>query len=215
MIIDPFVDWWTSKNVMGNVVRSSTAFKSVTKEMGLGCLDGCIAHYVCNKVPTSAKEESCVGKTDVDILSISDIDFSSLLEYDTALHTLPRTEYITLFLSIPNTITKVAVDKNDRQKILGYGAVQQLGSGFHIGPLYADKPDVVSEIMHSLLCELPASKPISVFVPTKNEVAVHMIENMGFKQNPNLIFERIYSKKIIPLPFERVYAMCDLNVSFF
>lgn len=125
--------------------------------------------FFYNNIRFEGKEK---GQESNLLVPTREIPFQSLVDYDTPLFGANRSQFLRLWLQMPNTWSYA---KKLDDKLIGYGCIRQCSIGFKIGPLYANDFVTANEIFLALLVK---SRGSSVFldVPEINNEAMQLAQ---------------------------------------
>lgn len=142
-----------------------------------------------------------------DIIPLSPALWDRVLEYDRPLFPENRNTFLQAWLRQPESIT-LGVLKNGR--LAGYGMIRVCRSGYKIGPLFADDPELAERLFISLKSQIPTGSPIYLDVPEVNTAAVFLAEKYEMK----VVFEtaRMYTGSFPDLPFSRLFGVTSFEL---
>ncbi len=109
------------------------------------------------------------------VAPLSSVPPAELIAYDRRLFPASRPEFLRSWVRQPDTVSLAAI-RNDH--LAGYGVLRPCRSGFKIGPLFADAPDLAEELFHGLISTQPG-RPIYFDTPEPNTEAVSLAERHG------------------------------------
>jgi len=137
---------------------------------------------------------------------ISGVSFAELEHYDRSFFPAPRTAFLKSWISRTGTRGRLVVENGS---IVGYGVIRPCYRGFKIAPLFADSPEIASELFDSLSA-LAGGRPIFLDIPVCNEAAVQLVERQGM----NRVFEtaRIYRGTPPELPLNSIYGITSFEL---
>jgi len=102
----------------------------------------------------------------------------------------------------------LGITKKDRT-LAGYGYIRRCRTGFKIGPLFADSPDLADALL-TALCEDTAGEPVFLDIPEPNASALALAQRHRMEQ----MFEtaRMYTKGEPGLPLDRVFGVTTFEL---
>ena len=115
----------------------------------------------------------------VAIVPLRHVPFSQLLEADRAWFGYDRTSFLSALVSGPGAVSFAAVRLSEDGKlrfnsyrdICGYVITRPAVSGFKIGPLFATKDSVASELVAAVVRTLPVGSHVAVDIPAPARLA--------------------------------------------
>jgi hypothetical protein len=83
-------------------------------------------------------------------------------------------------------------------------------SGYKVGPLFGDSPDLADRLFLALRTQAPAGSPVFLDTPSVNLAAVDLAE----RHNMAVAFEtaRMYKGKVPILPMERLFGVTTFEL---
>jgi len=142
-----------------------------------------------------------------EIIKLSELPFGVVEAYDRPFFPDNRTRFLKSWLNQPESIALGVMQKG---KLAGYGMVRSCRSGYKIGPLFADSPELAQSLFISLKAGVMPGKPIYLDVPEMNQDAVALAENHKMK----LVFEtaRMYTGVFPDLPLNRLFGVTTFEL---
>ncbi|MFC6519844.1 hypothetical protein ACFQAT_08695 [Undibacterium arcticum] len=94
--------------------------------------------------------------------------------------------------------------------LAGYGVLRSCRSGYKIGPLFADSPELAEHLFLALKAHAPEGAPIFLDTPAVNSAAVDLVR----RHNMIVEFEtaRMYSGKCHDLPISRLFGVTTFEL---
>ena len=134
-------------------------------------------------------------------------DFFAIADFD-RLHTpVPRERFLSAWLAPSPTRQTEAYIEDGR--IRGYGTIRRCTTGWKIGPLFAETPDIAQSLLTTLVA--PAgTDPLFIDVPGPNGAAVEMVRRLGF--TPAFETARMYLGLAPILPLPQVFGVTTLEL---
>jgi GNAT superfamily N-acetyltransferase len=148
----------------------------------------------------AAKPESTSGLTDV-----AGIPFDLLETYDRRFFPAPRAVFLQHWLRQPGARTLAVVEGG---QLKGYGMIRRCRTGYKIGPLSADDPQLASALFDALTSGLDAA--VFLDVPEVNPAAVALAEKSGM----TAVFgtARMYTGEAPRLPLGNVFGVTSFEL---
>ena len=141
------------------------------------------------------------------IIKISPAHFERVESYDLPFFPDDRTRFLKAWLNQPGSI---ALGIARGEKFSGYGVIRPCRSGYKVGPLFADAPELAEALFLALKSKVEPGKPLYLDVPEVNRDAVHLAEKHQLK----LVFEtaRMYTGYFPYLPLNRLYGVTTFEL---
>ena len=95
-------------------------------------------------------------------------------------------------------------------KVEGLGAIRRCRNGYKVGPLFADHQDIAQAILATLCRSLPDDAAVVLDVPEANQLAVAMVQKIGFE--PNFETARMYKGTTPNLPISRTFGVTTFEL---
>jgi hypothetical protein len=130
----------------------------------------------------------------------------SIVAYDRCLQPGPRERFLRAWLKPPGRRSLAFVEANS---ICGYGSVRECRSGYKIGPLFADTPEIAERIFAALTGRLYGA-PIFLDVPEPNAEAVALARRHGL--TPVFETARMYRGPAPALPLDRTFGITTFEL---
>ena len=94
--------------------------------------------------------------------------------------------------------------------LAGYGMLRPCRSGYKIGPLFADTPEIAQTIFRALKAKVEKGAPFYFDAPETNPAAVALAED----DNMQRVFEtaRMYTRHQPDLPLDRLFGVTSLEL---
>jgi len=93
--------------------------------------------------------------------------------------------------------------------VRGYGVIRACRTGFKIGPLFADSPDIVDLLFRGLTAKAPG-QPVFLDCPEPNQAAIDLATGYGL--SPVFQTARMYRGAAPELPLSRTYGITTLEL---
>ena len=140
-----------------------------------------------------------------------DEELQSLLVYDTKMHVIPRVDCMKHWINplFTNIFIARSTATND---VIGYGCIQPMEGGhYHLGPVFADSPEVGKRLMTTLFSNVPDGKLVGMDAPVGNQVSMDFAKNFGW--SPELTLRRMYTKKVVKLDLDKVFTFTTMGIA--
>ncbi|WP_333875212.1 GNAT family N-acetyltransferase [Methylobacter sp.] len=142
-----------------------------------------------------------------EIIDLSHLSFDTVKAYDQPFFPDQRAQFLKPWLNQPKSIALGIMQKG---KLSGYGVVRPCRSGYKIGPLFADSPELAEALFSVLKSRVEPEKPIYLDVSELNQDAVALAK----KHNMHLVFEtaRMYTGAFPDLPLNRLFGVTTFEL---
>jgi GNAT superfamily N-acetyltransferase len=143
--------------------------------------------------------------TDSAIVELSEIPVAELAAYDQPFFPDRRSPFLKRWIAQPHIALGIQQDG-----LAGYGVVRACRSGYKIGPLFADSPELAERLFLALKAATPTGAPIFLDIPAVNAAAVDLVE----RHSMVAAFEtaRMYSGQSPDLPLERIFGITTFEL---
>lgn len=140
------------------------------------------------------------------ITVITSNDLEKVMAYDLKGFGFPRNEFLKTWLTLPNS---KALKFTINNEVKAYAVLRKVKSGYKIGPLFADNPEIAEEIFKACL---NSAEGMAVFldIPVINEEAVELVK----KYKGKYVFEcaRMYYGQAPKVDFGVVYGVSSFEL---
>ena len=152
-------------------------------------------------------DESSVSNIQFNIVPLTSLPISTVLEYDKPFFPDDRTPFLKGWLSQPDSY---AIGLTHQQTLIGYGVLRICQTGYKIGPLFADTSKFAEAIFLSLRARVPSGSSFYLDVPALNPHAVALAQRYQMKH----IFEtaRMYAPSAPELPINRWFGVTSFEL---
>ena len=142
-----------------------------------------------------------------ELVPLSSLPFEAVETYERPFFPARRSAFVRAWIQQPDGH---ALGILGNETLRGYGVIRPCGSGFKIGPLFADTPDLAEVLFRALKSRAGPSDPVFLDTPEMNEAAVRMAQGHGMR----VVFEtaRMYSGESPDLPLSRVFGVTSFEV---
>jgi len=144
---------------------------------------------------------------DSEIIELSKIPFDELFTYDRSFFPDDRQQFIKCWINQPQA---VALGIQQKHSLVGYGVIRICRSGYKIGPLFADSPELAERLFLALKANVPQGIPFFLDIPAINSAAVDLVQ----QQKMTVAFEtaRMYSGASPELPMHRLFGVTTFEL---
>ena len=146
-------------------------------------------------------------QADRHIVPLSAIPFDQIDQYDAPFFPDNRSRFLRCWLDRPGS---TAVGIVDAGRIAGYGVMRPCRSGYKVGPLFADSPELAERLFAYFRSEVPASAPVFLDIPEPNAAALELVARHGM----TAAFEtaRMYTGRFPDLPLGRLFGVTSFEL---
>ncbi|CUH50240.1 GNAT family N-acetyltransferase [Ruegeria atlantica] len=133
-----------------------------------------------------------------------------LRSYDRGLFPAPRDTFLHAWLGAPSHVSRVFEEDG---QVKGYATLRRCLSGYKVGPLFANNPEIAQALLMSLLATLPADQmdaEVFIDMPNPNAHAMAMAQQLGLTK----VFEtgRMYSSHAPSIDLDRIYGITTFEL---
>ncbi len=146
--------------------------------------------------------------TDSKLVPLSTIPFDEVCAYDQPFFHDNRTSFLKSWIAQPES-TALGVLGTDA-KLAGYGVIRPCQSGFKIGPLFADSPQLAEDLFLALKAGAPNEAPVFLDIPEVNPAAQELVQRHAMVS----MFEtaRMYTQNCAALPVNRLFGVTSFEL---
>lgn len=136
------------------------------------------------------------------LVDLGEASIEKLLEYDAAFFPAPRDTFLEAWLRMPNSMGLGYVRGGE---LLGYGVIRECRSGYKIGPLFADSPDIAESLFTGLCSKVDAGASVYLDIPEPNADAIALVNRHGMQK----VFEtaRMYTHEAPCINLHKTYGI--------
>ena len=147
------------------------------------------------------------GRQHPGIIHLGLLPFDALLTYDQPFFPENRKGFLECWIN-RNGSTAMGIQENGA--LAGYGVIRPCRSGYKIGPLFADRPDLADTLFCALKSCIPESSPFFLDIPEVNTAARNLVE----RHNMSIVFEtaRMYKGNTPRLPVDRIFGVTTFEL---
>jgi GNAT superfamily N-acetyltransferase len=144
---------------------------------------------------------------DPGIVQLTTLPFELIDSYDRSFFPSSRSRFLKSWINQPDSC---ALGISQQGKLAGYGLIRRCRSGYKIGPLFSDSPQLAESLFLSLRSWVRPTEPIFLDTPEGNRNAVALAERHHMKAT----FEtaRMYTGTIPEIPLDRVFSVTSFEI---
>ncbi len=141
------------------------------------------------------------------IVPLSELSVDTVMTYDRPFFPDDRSRFIDVWIRQPDCY---ALGIMDHDVLAGYGVLRRCHSGYKIGPLFANTPQLADTLLMACKFQVTASEDVFLDVPEVNQEAVQLAEQHGM----GMVFEtaRMYTEEMPAIPVDRVFGVTSFEV---
>ncbi|KAF0225134.1 MAG: GCN5-related [Rhodospirillaceae bacterium] len=145
------------------------------------------------------------GVADPQALPYPEIGFGEIADYDRRFFPAPRPAFLLRWLEQPGA---QVLGLRDGHGLSGYGVARPCRSGFKLGPVFADNPDVAERLIGSLLAAIPGEK-VALDVPEPNIAGLELAAKFGLRESFGCA--RMYHGPAPALPLDGIFGVTSFE----
>jgi hypothetical protein len=140
-------------------------------------------------------------------VELSALPFETIDSYDRLFFPANRSDFIKSWISQTDCQALGILQSGE---LTGYGVIRACRSGYKIGPLFADSPELAESLFVALKSRVKPSAPVFLDTPEVNQAAVELAE----RHDMEIVFEtaRMYTGERPDLPLNRVFGVTSFEV---
>jgi len=135
---------------------------------------------------------------------------AELEQFDRTAFPAPRTSFLALWLATQGHAARIVADGT---KMQGYGVIRPCRSGYKIGPLFATRAQVATDLVGSLLASVPEAhldEDVFLDVPEPNSAAMSLADDMGL--TPVFETARMYTGPAPDIVLDRIFGVTTFEL---
>jgi GNAT superfamily N-acetyltransferase len=142
-----------------------------------------------------------------EIVYLSTLPFKTIDSYDRPFFPSNRSHFIKSWINQPDS-HGLGILQNG--KLAGYGVIRQCRSGYKIGPLSAESPELAESLFLALKSKVKPSEPVYLDTPEVNQAAVALAE----RYDMTVSFEtaRMYTGEMPDIPLNRLFGVTSFEI---
>ncbi len=143
-----------------------------------------------------------------DIVPLSAIPFDEICAYDKPFFPDNRTQFLKCWIHQPCSTALGVMGKDG--KVAGYGVIRMCRSGYRIGPLFSDSPQLAERLFLSLKAHAPEGASIFIDIPEVNSAALELVNRCHMTS----VFEtaRMYAGKCPDVTLNRLFGVTTFEL---
>jgi GNAT superfamily N-acetyltransferase len=141
------------------------------------------------------------------VFKISTSNIHQIADYDRSLFPAHRVDFLHQWLTQKNGFGYCWIDDNN---IKGYGFIRACQKGYKIGPLFADTPEIASQLFDKLCDDLAPHSIIYLDIPEPNTHALTLTQKNDMK--PVFNTARMYTKTEPNIKLEKIYGVTSFEL---
>ena len=140
-------------------------------------------------------------------VELSTLPFDWIEAYDRAFFPAGRGTFLRCWINQPHSVA-LGILRNGT--LAGYGVLRRCRSGFKIGPLFADSPNVAERLFLALQAHAPEAAPVFLDIPAVNPAALDLVRRHGMVP----VFEtaRMYLGESPAVPINRLFGVTSFEL---
>ena len=145
------------------------------------------------------------GSDTKDVSALTQADFEDIDAYDRPIAQVPRAAFLRRWLTQPGGF---AVGCRQNGALVGYGAARPCDTGFKIGPLFADSPEIAAKVGQGLMRNFEEQQ-VQIDVPEPNAAGIAWVTDLGLEK----VFgcTRLYLGPALDLPLSQIFSVTSLE----
>lgn len=147
------------------------------------------------------------GSASFDLVELSTVPFGVIVSYDAAIFPARRDRFLERWINQPGSASFGCVEGNE---LKGYGVIRPCWTGFKIGPLFADSPDIAERLFGALAGKVSPQIPVFLDVPATNPAALSLA--YGHHMMPVFETGRMYNKEAPAVPMEKIFGVTSFEL---
>lgn len=142
-----------------------------------------------------------------DVVKLSTLPVSTIESYDRSFFPENRSQFIKSWV---NQVACNALGILQNGSLAGYGVIRKCRSGYKIGPLFADSPELAEMLFLVLKAGTKPSEAFYIDIPEVNRMAVALAE----RHNMKVVFEtaRMYTEENPDLPLNHIFGVTSFEL---
>jgi hypothetical protein len=142
-----------------------------------------------------------------EIVPLSMLPFDEVSVYDRPFFPDSRVRFLKCWISQPEGCALGFVRNNS---LAGYGVLRRCRSGYKVGPLFADSPEIAEYLFLALQKNIAKDAPVFLDTPVVNAAAIELAE----RHKMTAIFEtaRMYAGRSPDLPMHRLFGVMSFEL---
>jgi GNAT superfamily N-acetyltransferase len=145
------------------------------------------------------------GTLDPKVRRLDPTMFDQIDRFDRAFVPAKRSSFLQRWIFQPGAH---AVGLTEKDQLVGYGVARPARTGFKVGPVFAQRPDIAERLVSSLLAYIPGQQ-VQIDVPEPNQAGTDLVKGFGLRE----VFgcARMYHGAKPNLPIENIYGVTSFE----
>jgi hypothetical protein len=141
------------------------------------------------------------------IVALSSVPFATLAAYDRGVFPARRDAFLRYWIAQPQSAALAFVSDG---ALRGYGVIRRCGTGWKIGPLFTDAPEIAERLYLALCRDAPAADPVYLDVPEVNADGVDLARKYAMIK----VFgtARMYTGELPAIAVDRTYGVTTFEL---
>jgi GNAT superfamily N-acetyltransferase len=139
------------------------------------------------------------------VITLSPSDFADIGTYDRPFFPAPRDAFLKGWLGQRGA--HIAGIREDG-KMVAYGVARPCRVGFKVGPLFADRADLATDLLGDLLARI-AGNQVQIDVPEPNAAGLAIVKSLGLAMTFGCV--RLYHGSDPSIPVDRIFGVTSLE----
>ena len=144
---------------------------------------------------------------DSNIVKLTQVSFSQLMEYDKQVFPTNRTVFLTEWIKQPESL---AIGYLKDNHLMGYGMVRKCRTGFKVGPLFADDSRIAEILFQKMQSFVGEGTQIFLDTPELNKAAIALAEK--YEMKPMFETARMYTKDEPKVELQRTFGVTTFEL---
>jgi ribosomal protein S18 acetylase RimI-like enzyme len=140
------------------------------------------------------------------LMELNQSGLNALARYDETVFPAPRRAFLSRWIAQPGATALASVNEGE---LAGYGVLRPCRSGFKIGPLFADDPEIADALFRGLIARAPGER-VFLDTPENNPAAIALARRHGLA--PAFETARMYTGAIPAVRAERCYGVTTFEL---
>jgi len=142
-----------------------------------------------------------------DLVPLSAIPFEQLKQCDRRFFPEQREQFLRAWIDQPDA-QSMGILQGDR--LCAYGVIRACHTGYKIGPLNAETPDLADALIQALMATLPLGSTFYLDVPEPNPQAIELAQK--YKMKPAFETARMYRGCSPELPLGQIFGITSFEL---
>jgi len=140
------------------------------------------------------------------LTNLSDVDFDTLSAYDSAHFFAPRPGFLGSWIKQQSSL---ALGCTSNGRLQGYGVIRQCVTGCKVGPLFADNPDIATQLF-AALANYAKGRTIFLDVPEPNAAAISLAAKN--RMLPVFHTARMYTAEVPSVDLTKIFGVTSFEL---